>query len=415
MLMTSVRLLWRGLGVPVLALTWLASAGCWGHTPMGQPGEVYTLLGQQFRVETVAYGLRVPWGLAWMPDGRMLITERTGRLMVVQPGERQAHLLTVVQNVHFGSEQGLLGIALSPAFATDRLIYLSYTTRDDAGRRINRVVRFCLRDSQLTAGTILVDNLPANEHHNGLPLHFGPDGKLYAGTGEAIHQELSQDMRSLAGKILRLNPDGSVPADNPFANSPIWALGIRDCQGFDWQPATGLMLATDHGPTFPLDGWGGDDEVNFIQPGHNYGWPLYHGPKTAPGYEPSLVHWNYTQAPSGAAFYNGQAFPGWQGRFFFAGLRGEALWCLTIARGPAEADAAPACGADAEGMWQADRPQDDVRVVLVDKVLYRQFGRLRCVAVGPDGYLYLSTSNRDGHGQPGPADDRVLRLIPVAP
>lgn len=375
------------------ALAFLAAGCALGHTPeAGAADTIYDLAGERFTVETVAGGFRVPWALAWTPEGRLLVTERPGRLSVVEPGAKEARPLADVPDVDHAGEHGLMGIALSPAFKDDRLLYVSYTARTAAeGKLQNIIARFRLADDKLTDRKILIDGLPAADYHDGLPLRFGKDGKLYASTGDATQRTLAPRMDSLAGKFLRMNPDGTVPADNPFPGSLIWSLGHRNCQGFDWDPASGLVWATEHGPSFPLDGPGGHDEVNVVEKGKNYGWPQVIGSATAPGCTPPALHsGSGTWAPGGGCFYTGEKFPAWKGAFFFAGLRGEALYMTR-----------PSAG-------------DPRRAEPLVPVLHRQFGRLRAVAQGPDGFLYVTTSNRDTRGKPAPDDDRVLRLVPAS-
>ncbi len=359
-------------------------------TPQGEAGTEYEAEAHRFTVETVASGLEVPWALAWMPDGRMLVTERPGRLRVVEPGGGEARLLAEIDQVDHAGEHGLMGMALSPDFARDRFIYLSYTCRHPEGGLQNVIARFRLRQNRLTDRKVLVKGLPAGDYHDGLPLRFGPDGTLWASTGDATRSRLAQRKDSLAGKFLRMNPDGSVPQGNPFGDSLAWSLGHRNCQGFAWHPSSGLLYAIEHGPSFPIDGVGGKDEINLIEKGANYGWPKLRGDEKAGGFEPPVVHSGTdTWAPAGACFYDGEAFPEWRGRFFFGGLRGAALYCVTFS-------------------------EDDPRQVeRMTKLLHKEFGRLRHVAQGPDGYLYITTSNRDKRGYAAAEDDRILRLVPA--
>jgi glucose/arabinose dehydrogenase len=281
-------------------------------------------------------------------------------------------------------EGGLLGLALDPQFAQNHWLYVAHTYRM-GGRLLNRLVR--LRDdpanSQGALDKVLLDGISGSNNHDGGRVKFGPDGKLYWTMGDAETSSQAQDLASLNGKILRLNPDGSVPADNPFANSYVYSYGHRNAQGLAWQPGTGRLYATEHGPSgLPLCC---RDEVNLIMPGRNYGWPIITGDQTREGLvAPILQSGNtVTWAPSGATFVTHGP---WAGALLFAGLRGQALYRLTLA-------------------------PDDPRAVLSFETLYPgQFGRLRDVVEGPDGALYLLTNNRDGRGSPGPGDDRLLRL-----
>jgi glucose/arabinose dehydrogenase len=197
-------------------------------------------------------------------------------------------------------------------------------------------------------------------------------------------------MKSLGGKTLRLNPDGSIPADNPFPGSPIFSLGHRNAQGIDWQPGTGLQFQTEHGPS-GFDGPGGGDEVNIVEAGKNYGWPVVHHKESAPGMVSPLLEYTPAVAPSGASFSTGAALPSFQGDFFFTNLRGEVLIRVRM------------------------DPKNPRRVLETEELFRDVYGRLRDVVVGPDGALYVATSNRDGRGRPRPGDDRILRVVEVAP
>jgi glucose/arabinose dehydrogenase len=366
-----------------------AGAGCsFGSTPQAKPGEVYELHGERFSVQAVAENLVVPWALAWLPDGRLLATERPGRLQAIDPATGRTTLVAELDEVDRGGEHGLMGLAPAPDFTESRHVFMSYTGRGADGRPENVIARWRLEGGGLSAKALLVRGLPAADYHDGLPLAFGPDGCLYASTGDATQGELAQRMDSLAGKFLRMRADGSRPADNPFNGSLIWTVGHRNCQGFDWHPTGGALLATEHGPSFPLDGVGGKDEVNRIVRGANYGWPTYRGETNGPGCTVPLVQsGSDTWAPAGAAFYTGTEFPAWRGVFFFAGLRGQGLYALRLS-------------------------DDGQQVKDLTRVLHGAFGRLRAVAMGPDGRLYVTTSNRDGRGDPAANDDRVLRLVP---
>lgn len=374
-----------------LVAVFFPATGCGQSPPASQPGQkVYQLNGHEFAVEAVATGLTVPWSLAWMPGGQMLVTQRPGRLSLVEPGGK-AREISGLPKVDVKGEHGLMGMALSPTFEKDRLIFLSLTGPSPDSSRVNRIIRCRLsEDYRLTDLAVLIDNLPAEDYHDGLPLHFGPDGMLYASTGDAGRGKLAQQQTSLAGKFLRIAPDGSVPPDNPLPGSPIWTLGNRNCQGFDWSPATGELYATEHGPSVPVDSAvGGGDELNRIVKSGNYGWPIYHHDENKPPFIAPLKTWTPAIAPAGAAFYRGDVFPNWRNLFFFAALRGEALWCVEL------------------------DPADPSKIRSAQRLMHREFGRLRAVAMGPDGLLYITTSNRDGRGKAAAGDDKVLRLVPV--
>jgi glucose/arabinose dehydrogenase len=197
-------------------------------------------------------------------------------------------------------------------------------------------------------------------------------------------------MNSLAGKILRVNDDGTIPPDNPFLNQKdarpeIWAVGVRNPQGLAWQPESGLLFETEHGPS-GFDGPGGGDEVNIIEKGKNYGWPVIHHKETKEGLESPLLEYTPACAPASATFYNGSAVPEFKGNFFFGCLRGEAIIRVVL---------------------------DGRKVIAQEKLLENKLGRIREVTEGPDGYIYFSTSNRDGRGSPAQADDRIFRIVPA--
>jgi glucose/arabinose dehydrogenase len=367
-----------------------------GEPPPGRgAGETATAAADQragqpaatFKVETVAAGLEVPWSIAFAPDGRMIFTERPGRVRVFENGRLRAEPLAVVEDVETRSESGLMGLTLHPRFAENRWLYLAYAYEQD-GVKV-RVVRFRETGTALTDRRVIIEGIPAAQYHAGTRLRFGPDGKLYVTTGDAAQRQLAQQLDSLAGKTLRLNDDGSVPPDNPFvkqqgARPEIFSYGQRNAQGLDFQPGSGLMFQTEHGPS-GFDGPGGGDEVNVVEAGKNYGWPLVHHRETRAGTEPPLLEYTPALAPASGAFYTGRAFPQFRGDFFFGNLRGE---CIVRVR------------------------LDGRRVVSEERLLEKQYGRIRDVAEGPDGALYFSTSNRDGRGRPAGDDDRILRLVP---
>lgn len=333
-------------------------------------------------LETVLTGLDVPWGLTFSPDGDLWLTERPGRIRVLSAGV--LHTLTDTAAI---GESGLHGIALHPAFPAEPYVFVYQTYAAGRGLR-NRVLRFRYDEAgtALTEQTVLIDDIPGGQIHNGGQITFGPDGLLYITTGDAAAPELAQDPASLAGKILRIAPDGTIPADNPFGpDSPVWSYGHRNPQGLAFHPETGQLYSTEHGSS-------GLDELNLIEPGRNYGWPevrgLDHGPYAGP-----LEVYDPTTPPGGAAFYTGPHKP-WQHSLFFGTLgfsteSGRHLRRVALA--------------------------DDGRTVLASEPLYvNEFGRIRAVAMGPDGCLYFGTSNRDGRNRgPHPEDDRIMRVCAV--
>ena len=303
------------------------------------------------QVEVVAEGLEVPWEIAWLPDGRALITERPGRIRMLDG--------TLVAEVPVSAlgEGGLMGLALDPEFATQPFVYLYFTTADGL-----QLERWRFEDDRLTREASLIDGvIEAGVIHDSGRIAFGPDEALYVATGDAGTPELAQDPDSLNGKYLRLTEYRGGPVE-----PEIVSLGHRNPQGFDWEPGSGRLFSTEHGPS-------GQDEINRIEDGANYGWPDAVGPDHGEFMAP-LKTYDPSVAPSGATF--------WRDAFWFATLRGESL-----------------------------RRIDDVDDAASEEVLLEgEYGRLRTVRVGPDDALYVLTSNRDGRGSPDDADDRVLRL-----
>jgi glucose/arabinose dehydrogenase len=363
-----------------------------GHAPTGEgAGEIAsTSQGKtRFSVETVISGLEVPWSIVFTPDGRMLITERPGRVRVVENGKLRPEPLARISDVEPAGESGLMGLTLHPNFAQNHLIYLAYAYRGDGKR--DRVVRYRETGTGLADRKVIIEDIPAAQFHAGCRLRFGPDGKLYITTGDATQRQLAQRLDSLAGKILRLNDDGTVPPDNPFVNQPgaraeIWAYGVRNPQGIDWQPGSNLLFETEHGPS-GFDGPGGGDEVNIIEKGKNYGWPVIHHTQAQEGMQSPLLEYTPAVAPASGMFYRGTAFPEFRGNFFFGCLRGNCIIRVVL---------------------------DGRRVVSQERLLERSYGRIRDVAEGPDGAIYFSTSNRDGRATPARDDDRILRLVPAS-
>jgi glucose/arabinose dehydrogenase len=313
--------------------------------------------------EVIATGLEVPWGVAFLPDGSALVAERmSGRILRVDPEGGEPEEVMRIEDAEPLGEGGLLGLAVSPDYEDDELVYAYYTTSED-----NRIARFQLGEEP----EVIVDGLDASAVHDGGRIAFGPDGYLYATVGDAGSGENSQDPDSLNGKILRMEPDGSPAPDNPDPDSLVYTLGHRNPQGLAWDADDRL-----YAPEFGQNAY---DEVNLIEAGNNYGWPQVEGEGPTDGgrFTNPLVIWRTSESsPSGAAIAGDT--------LYVAGLGGRRLWQIPL-----------------DGSGGLGEP-----VSLLDGV----YGRLRTVAVAPDGALWLTTSNRDGRGEPVESDDRIIRF-----
>lgn len=340
---------------------------------------------EEIRVSTVADGLDVPWSIAFLPEGDLLVSERPGRVRVVtKTGELRDPVAT--PDVSPSPEGGLLGLALHPSFADNGLFYV-YVTASAGGQDVNRVERYTMSPDRAAAtfDKIVFDGISAAEFHDGGRLRFGPDGMLYVGTGDGRSPDRSQDIDDPGGKILRLTPDGDVPPDNPFPGKPAYILGIRNTQGFDWL-ADGTMVITDHGPSGEYMGRTGHDEVDVAKAGDNLGWPTSWSCERAEGFVAPSITWEEALPPGGAALYRGTAIPAWKGALAIGALRSEHLQIVHF------------------------DPADQRRVTAHEVYLAGAHGRLRDVVMGPDGDLYVTTSNCDGRGTCGPAKDAILRI-----
>ncbi|MEU8050784.1 MULTISPECIES: PQQ-dependent sugar dehydrogenase [Micromonospora] len=316
------------------------------------------------RPQVAASGLTVPWGMDFLPDGSALVTLRnSAQVLRVRPGQ-PPEAVAQISGVTPVGEGGLLGLAVSPTYAQDGYVYVYLTTATD-----NRIVRFRLTAPQTQ--TPILTGLARASNHDGGRIAFGPDGLLYAGVGDAGQTANAQNPASRNGKILRMRPDGSVPPDNPFPGSLVYSLGHRNVQGLAWD-AQGRLYATEFGQNT----W---DEVNLVVAGGNYGWPTVEGRGNDPRFRDPLLVWTTAEAsPSGATIAGN--------RLFVAALRGTRLWNV------------PLDGAGGAGTPVAE--------------LVGAYGRLRTVEYGPDGWLWVATSNRDGRGSPAATDDRILRFPP---
>ena len=370
-----------------LALTVCIATGCTSNTPAPLPrttqptdlpsqptpsaqasetgGSDGTKNGPPEAVGTLVDQLEVPWGVGFLPDGNAVVTERiSGRVLQVTPDGTLSQLGGISAVAE--GEAGLLGVAVSPDFDRDRTLFFYLTTGSD-----NRVLSAQLDGAELGDPTVVLDGIPRGFIHDGGRIAFGPDGYLYVTTGETGNPELAQDPDSLAGKILRITPDGAPAPGNPDPDSPVWSLGHRNVQGLAWDDE-GRLWASEFGDST----W---DELNLIEKGGNYGWPEVEGSGGAPEFiDPQLV-WPVEEAsPSGLAYADGH--------LWMAGLRGQRLWRIKVSAG-----------------GKASQPT---------AYFTEDYGRLRTVALAPDGLLWVTTSNRDGRGDPTPADDRIVLIQP---
>jgi glucose/arabinose dehydrogenase len=309
----------------------------------------------------LATNLDVPWGIAFLPDGSALIAERDSGAVKHMTAPGVVNQVGGVAGVAARGEGGLLGLATS-----GQTVFAYITTAQD-----NRVVRMRFDGGALTEQSPIFTGIPAGSIHDGGRIAFGPDGKLYVATGESGNPELAQDRSSLGGKILRINPDGSIPSDNPGPGSPVWSFGHRNIQGLAWDSA-GRLWATEYGANRL-------DELNLILPGGNYGWPMAEGRADTPGLIDPVIQWSTDEAsPSGLAYFGGS--------LWVAALRGQRLFQIPVGADGSLGDPAP--------------------------LFVGQFGRLRTVVAAPDGALWFTTSNRDGRGSPRDGDDRILQFRP---
>ncbi|MGI9228522.1 MAG: PQQ-dependent sugar dehydrogenase [Gammaproteobacteria bacterium] len=357
-------------------------------TAQAEVGEVYQSLEQDFRVEEVSAGLDTPWGMAFLPDASILITQRGGGLRHLREGR-----LLEIDGVPASSERGqggLLGIALHPDFARNRYIYLAYTSKGKGGYS-TEVARAVLDRQRLTQVETIFIAQPRYRggRHFGARLVFDAAGKLYVSLGDRGERHPAQDLDDHAGSLIRINDDGSVPADNPFVNQPrhrpeIFTYGNRNMQGMAVHPLSGAIWTHEHGPQ-------GGDEVNLMRAGMNYGWPVItygvnYGLGTRigegthkPGMQQPLHTWVPSIAPSGMAFYTGDKLPGWRGNLFVGSLRFGQLARLTL---------------------------DGEKVLAEERLFDGEHGRIRDVVSGPDGLLYLLTDSSEG---------KLLRIVPATP
>lgn len=338
-----------------------------------RPSENKTTKSEAPLTTIIAEGLDTPWATAFLPDGVILVTERLGNVRLIDKNKKlQSEPVAQLSQVKEIGEGGLLGMALHPDFSSNNYVYFYYTFNGEFNNTFNRVVRMKYENKKLSEEDIIVDNIPGNFNHNGGRIKFGPDKNLYITTGDSQNPSLAQDTNSLAGKILRVTDTGKPSPGNPFGNL-IYSFGHRNPQGIDWDKS-GNLWSTEHGRSGIQSGL---DELNIIEAGKNYGWPEIQGDQEKSGMVTPVVNsGSTTWAPAGAAFVGDS--------LFFAGLRGQTLYQALI----------------------------NDKNVSIKEFFKGQFGRLREVVVGPDNMLYVTTSNRDGRGNPSSTDDRIIRVNP---
>lgn len=360
-----------------------------GYTEAEEPTELsdeerwtHLDLEMPYSLEVFLDELEVPWAIDFAPDGTIFFTERPGRVRVYAEGQLQQEPVITFSDTYHRSEGGLLGLALHPEFPETPYMYI-YQTYLKNGSPKNRVMKLVLKGNEAEVDQIIIDDLPGANNHNGGRVRVGPDNKLYITTGEIYQVHLAQQLDNLGGKILRLNLDGSVPDDNPFADSPIYSWGHRNPQGLAWHPATNHLLSSEHGQT-------AHDEINIIFSGENYGWPLIEGDQSAAEMLSPLVHsGKETWAPSGSAFVTQGP---WKHDLLVANLRGTQMIRF---------------------VFDYDEVEDRFELARHVYLFKGEYGRIRDVYEHEDGTIYFLTNNRDGRGQPHASDDRIMKLVPL--
>ena len=369
------RYLWRVIlpaaAVIVLSIITIMRSPSETTVPIPLPlSGLVTKVTENKGISIVGQKLLVPWSLAFSDDGRGFFTERVGIIRSLSPNNTVSSDPVAYIRVDQIEEGGLLGLALHPNFTSNHKMYI-YHTYSNASGIFNKVLLLIENKNKIVDSRTLIDGIPGGKFHDGGRINFGPDRKLYISTGDAGKPELAQDRNSLAGKILRLNDDGTIPHDNPFPNSPVYAYGLRNVQGLTWDPETKKMYAADHGST-------GNDEINVITPGSNYGWP-YEECSSGEKYVKPLVCFNPAIAPSGITIVNSNKL-GYKDSLILATLKGSQLRSINLTTGE----------------------QNNILL---------GYGRLRDVVEAPDGSLYVLTSNTDGRGIVQENDDKILRIF----
>lgn len=364
---------------PTLLLFGLAASGLFS----GRATASFPTNDNGYVIDTLATGLTVPWDIVFLPNGSLLFTERNGKVHLYRDSRLKPEPVLVVADAEVRGKMGVLGMCLHPQFSKNKFVYLAYNYRRENAALL-KVVRYRFVSDSLVEPFVILDGISASFNHTGCRLAFGPDTKLYITTGDADRPILAQDLKSLNGKILRVNDDGSIPADNPFAGNDtarkeIWTYGHRNTQGLAFEPRSKQLFNSEHGPT-------GGDEINMIRKGQNYGWPVIHHKDEKAGMNPPVLEFTPSVGPSAVVFYAADAFPLLKGKMLPACLRGEKIVQFQL---------------------------NGTTIVAEENLLEKTYGRIRALAVGPGGFLYFSTSQSDPpESRLGAGSDMILRMRP---
>lgn len=330
-----------------------------------------------YKVEVIAENLNIPWAIDISDEGKLYFTERIGSIRVIENGNLNFNpVITLKEPFISRGEGGLMGVVLDPSYLQNHYIYVMYSYLED-NKVYNKVVRLIENNNKAFIDKVILDKIPGGRIHNGGRLKIGPDKKLYITTGDAGIPNLAQDLTSLAGKILRVELDGSIPKDNPIINSSIYSLGHRNPQGLAWN-SNNILYEAEHGQA-------AHDEINIIKAGINYGWPIVQGNEVSNNIlsqKPLIQSGEETWAPSGITFISQGP---WKSRLLVANLRGSQLLSISL-------------------------NEEGTMVTNVESIMKNEFGRLREVVEAKDGSIYITTNNRDGRGNPNVNDDKIIKL-----
>lgn len=330
-----------------------------------------------YKVEVIAENLNIPWAIDISDEGKLYFTERIGSIRVIENGNLNFNpVITLKEPFISRGEGGLMGVVLDPSYLQNHYIYVMYSYLED-NKVYNKVVRLIENNNKAFIDKVILDKIPGGRIHNGGRLKIGPDKKLYITTGDAGIPNLAQDLTSLAGKILRVELDGSIPKDNPIINSSIYSLGHRNPQGLAWN-SNSILYEAEHGQA-------AHDEINIIKAGINYGWPIVQGNEVSNNIlsqKPLIQSGEETWAPSGITFISQGP---WKSRLLVANLRGSQLLSISL-------------------------NEEGTMVTNVESIMKNEFGRLREVVEAKDGSIYITTNNRDGRGNPNVNDDKIIKL-----